>query len=91
VTTLPVRVILPALISLLSGVWAFTEWREGRGYADVVEVDAPSLDLDDTEWREREQWRRGLADRQLRLEEAREARLAARERRNRAPGGDESA
>jgi hypothetical protein len=78
---LPARVILPAPVSLLSGTWAVTEWRDRRRfYVLGVDLDAPSVDVEDTKWREREAWRRDLADRQLRLKEAREARLAARER-----------
>jgi len=42
VTTLPVRAILPALVSLLSGLWAVIEWRASR--SDVLDVVIAGLD-----------------------------------------------
>jgi hypothetical protein len=77
----PLRVILPALVSVLSGLWAIAEWRAGR--SDVLDVGPPEPagNADDSDWREREARRIGLAERKQRLAEQREARLAARDHR----------
>jgi len=71
----PLRVLFPAAVSLISALWALAEWRSHRG-------DAATLP-DDENWRDemerRQVAREQLAERKQRLAEAREARLAARE------------
>jgi hypothetical protein len=65
-------VLLPAAISLLSGLWAVAEWRNHRGVEDLGVID-----LEDREAAEQRQAAAAeLAERKLRLAEAREARLA---------------
>jgi hypothetical protein len=74
---IPARVLFPALVSLVSGLWALTEWLDHRAVEDVGVIG-----VDDDAAREAreaaERRRLELAERKMRLAEAREARLAGR-------------
>jgi hypothetical protein len=61
---IPVRVLFPALVSLVSGLWALAEWRDHR----AVHVAA---DVDDDETQEIERCRLEVAERMRKLREAR--------------------
>jgi hypothetical protein len=71
---IPARVLFPALVSLVSGLWALAEWMDHRAVEDL-----DAIDVQDREAAER---RRAAAEeraeRKVRLAEAREARLAGR-------------
>jgi hypothetical protein len=73
---IPARVLFPALVSLVSGLWALAEWMDH--HADRITVAEP-MELDpetEREAREAAERRLKLAERKQRLAEAREARLA---------------
>jgi hypothetical protein len=70
----PARVLFPALVSLVSGLWALAEWLDHRAVEDLGVIDAE--DREATERRRVAAEER--AERKLRLAEAREARLAGK-------------
>jgi hypothetical protein len=78
------RVLFPAIVALVSGLWALTEWQAERALAEpleALELDAEALELDAEALEarnRREAARLELAERKLKLAETREARLARR-------------
>jgi hypothetical protein len=82
------RVLLPAIVALVSGLWALAEWQAERGLAEPLEM--LESDPETPEAREarerREAARIDQAERKLKLAEAREARL----RGNAGPGEAEA-
>jgi hypothetical protein len=78
VLPLPARVLFPAIVALVSGLWAIAEWQAERAIAEPLELDDAEL----AEAREAAERRRAAAEewaeRKLKLEEAREARLTGR-------------
>jgi hypothetical protein len=83
---IPARVLFPAIVSLISGLWALAEWRAERAGGELLEV--PELDEAAAEARsEAERRRLELAERKQRLAEQKEARLARRPVGEAAEGG----
>jgi hypothetical protein len=70
----PPRVLFPALVSLVSGLWALAEWVDHRGVEDLGVIDVQDREAAERRWAEAAE----LAERKVRLAEAREARLAGK-------------
>ena len=70
----PARVLFPALVSLVSGLWALAEWIDHRAVEDLGVIDVQDREAAEQRWAAAEE----RAERKLRLAEAREAGLAGR-------------
>ena len=75
---LSARVLFPAVVSLVTGLWAASEFLAERRYR----MPEPIADVPDDDWRITQQERQAAADdraeRKLRLQEIREARLSGK-------------